>query len=57
MVRESHSFPGKPVEMGRFDLLLPVATKLGVAEVVGKDEDNIGYTTCLRFFPVFFGTY
>ena len=39
---EAHAFCGEAVDVGRLDLLLAVAAKVAVAEVVGHDEDDVG---------------
>ena len=46
VLREAHALGGEAVERGRADLLLSVAAELGVAEVVGEDEDDVGPRGC-----------
>jgi len=39
---ELHAFGGEAVEAGGEDLLLAVAAEVGVAKVIGEDEDDVG---------------
>src|SRR5207302_331400 len=39
---EAQALGGELVEVGRPDLLLPVAAELGVTEIVGEDVDDVG---------------
>ena len=41
VAREAHSLRGQAVEVGGLDFFLPVAAQLRVAQVVGKDEDDV----------------
>ncbi len=43
-VGEPHAFAGKSIDVGRFDLGLGVvAAQVAVAEVVGEDEEDVGF--------------
>jgi hypothetical protein len=39
---KSHPFGGKSINMGRFNLLLTIAPKVTVTEIISHDEDDIG---------------
>src|SRR6185437_9855610 len=41
--REAHSLTGQAIKVRRLDLLLPIATEIAVAEIVGNEEDDIGW--------------
>ena len=41
VLRKSHAFGGKAIDVGRGDFFLTVATQLTPSKVVGKNEDNI----------------
>jgi hypothetical protein len=41
-LREAHALGCKPIDVRRFDLRLTVAAEVGVAQVIGKQEDDIG---------------
>lgn len=38
---EAHAIASELVEMGRFDLFLPVAADFAVAEIISEDEDDV----------------
>ena len=40
---ESHPFRGHPVEVGRADAGMAVAAEIAIAEVVGEDDDDVGF--------------
>ena len=39
-VGEAHAFRGQPVQIGRLDLRLAVASQVPIAEVIGENEDD-----------------
>jgi len=41
MMSEQHTFTGQPVNIWRGEFLLSVTTKVAIAKVVGKYEDNV----------------
>ncbi len=42
MSREAHTFLRQSVEIRRGERLLPVATQIAVAQIVGKNVDDVG---------------
>jgi hypothetical protein len=42
MTREFYAFRGQPVDMGRADQPLAVSAQFGMAEVIGKNVDDVG---------------
>lgn len=42
-IGETHPFGGHPVQVGRGEFLLAVTAQVAVAEVVGEDEDDVGW--------------
>ncbi len=42
MLRESQTPRGEPIEVRRGETLLPIATEVAVAQIIGQDEDKIG---------------
>ena len=43
-IGEADSFGGELVDVGSCDFLCAVAADVGVAEVIGEDEDDVGAT-------------
>ena len=41
-VSKSATFSGKPVNVGRFDFRCTIATKVAKAEIVDKDQNDVG---------------
>ena len=39
---ETHALRGNPVDVGRFEQLLPVAAQVTPTQVIRKDEHNVG---------------
>ena len=46
--RESHALGGQAVDVRRFVVLAAEAGDVGVAQVVGQDEDDVGFTGFVR---------
>ena len=40
---EAHAFASHAIEVGRFDFALTVRAEFTVAEIVGHDEDDVGF--------------
>jgi hypothetical protein len=38
---EPHPLAIQPVEVRRFDVLLPIASQVVVAEIIGEDEEDV----------------
>ena len=42
MLCETNAIFSQSIDIGRFYFLLPVATKFGIAKVIGEDVDDVG---------------
>ena len=43
VLREPHALRGQPVDMGRLEVLLPVAAQVAVPGIVGHDVDDVRF--------------
>jgi hypothetical protein len=43
VLSQTHSFTRQSVDVGSLDFLLPKTTDLSIANIIGQDEDDVGF--------------